>query len=169
MTTYTQQAIRREAQSRMVEVSNDTTLTIHTLLPLRSVNWVWVREALQEFMRTSHKNIREYAFDLTFSMQPVKNKILRCVGCLWSRRASAFATGEGRDEYEAIEDFITDLDVALLEEGQQTPPFPDEYADEDTQTHQKNQKNTHNRKKGTEFHKGEIENMLQTQRKEVHV
>lgn len=82
-----------------------------------AIDYAWVKQSIKEFLDeqkllSSLKDIFVY-----FTEQPVKKNIIRCDVQVKMNSKTVIVTGQGRDEYQAVEDVLQNLELEVLLES----------------------------------------------------
>lgn len=82
-----------------------------------AIDYVWVKQSIKEFLDeqkllSSLKDISVY-----FTEQPVKKNIIRCDVQVKMNSKTVTVTGQGMDEYQAVEDVLQNLELEVLLES----------------------------------------------------
>lgn len=82
-----------------------------------AIDYAWVKQSIEEFLDeqkllSSLKDIFVY-----FTEQPVKKNIIRCDVQVKMNSKTVTVTGQGMDEYQAVEDVLQNLELEVLLES----------------------------------------------------
>jgi len=102
-------------QSQMFEgleqITKDANINIQSLVP--AINQDWVKGTINEFLEKEIQLSQPANILLEFHEQPVKHKIIKCKAQIETNQKTITVSGEGIDEYEAVNDLINNLDIEL--------------------------------------------------------
>jgi ribosome-associated translation inhibitor RaiA len=82
-----------------------------------AIDYAWVKQSINRFLEeqklpSSLKDISVY-----FTEQPVKKNIIRCDIHVKMNNKTITITGQGMDEYQAVEDVLQNLELEVLLES----------------------------------------------------
>ncbi len=97
------------------QAKQKTEIKINSSIKFPNENWI--KQSIRDFIKDNHPKLEKYSMELDLRHQTTKNKTIKVTACLKERNGMTFAKGEGRDEYEAVDDMLNNLDLELRIKG----------------------------------------------------
>jgi ribosome-associated translation inhibitor RaiA len=82
-----------------------------------AIDYIWVKQNIKQFLEEQKNLISIKEISVYFTEQPVKKNIIRCDVHVKINNKTVMVTGQGIDEYEAVEDVLQNLEIEVLLES----------------------------------------------------
>lgn len=91
--------------------------TIQIQAEVPSIDYAWIKQNIKKFLEKQKLLSLLKDISVYFSEQPVKKNIIKCKVHVKINNKTIIVTGQGMDEYQAVEDVLKKLEFEVLLES----------------------------------------------------
>ncbi|MCC7574781.1 hypothetical protein KO361_04275 [Candidatus Woesearchaeota archaeon] len=99
----------------MTEPISKKDIQIESEVP--SIDYMWVKQNIKQFLEEQNNLNSINEISIYFTEQPIKKNIIRCDVHVKINNKTVIVTGQGIDEYNAVEDVLQNLELEVLLES----------------------------------------------------